>query len=154
MEKINPADLQSVGYTYDEATDKWNISDAAADYIFTGHQLLNFALPGTLKVIVYPALWEKVTDKNKYYPIFEAKEFLSHWHNHNDSGKINFVMLDANDYGSLLTDICIHLNNEEFPASSVVLCLSSKNENAMQSVRRMFIELMNRDIKKPGCIDY
>ncbi len=149
MEKINPADLQSVGYTYDEATDKWNISDAAADYIFTGHQLLNFALPGTLKVIVYPALWEKVTDKNKYYPIFEAKEFLSHWHNHNDSGKINFVMLDANDYGSLLTDICIHLNNEEFPASSVVLCLSSKNENAMQSVRRMFIELMNRDIKNP-----
>ena len=55
IEKITPADLQSIGYTYDEATDKWNISDAAADYIFTGHQLLDFALPGTLKVIVYPA---------------------------------------------------------------------------------------------------
>ena len=54
MEKITPAHLQSIGYTYDEATDKWNIGDAAADYIFTGNQLLDFALPGTLKVIVYP----------------------------------------------------------------------------------------------------
>ena len=36
-----------------------HIGDAAADYIFTGHQLLDFALPGTLKVIVYPAAWEE-----------------------------------------------------------------------------------------------
>ena len=32
---------------------------------------------------------------------------------------------------------------------SIVLCLSSTNKNAMQSVRRMFIELMKRDIKNP-----
>lgn len=32
---------------------------------------------------------------------------------------------------------------------TVVLCLSSTNKNAMQSVRRMFIELMNRGIKNP-----
>ena len=33
-EKIIPDDLQNIGYTYDVATDKWNIGDAAADYIF------------------------------------------------------------------------------------------------------------------------
>ena len=59
IEKITPAHLQSIGYTYDEATDKWNISDAAADYVFTGNQLLDFALPGTLKVIVYPDAWSR-----------------------------------------------------------------------------------------------
>jgi len=48
IDKILAKDLQSVGYTYNEATDKWNISDAAADYIFTGNQLLDFELP------VYP----------------------------------------------------------------------------------------------------
>src|SRR6187401_12180 len=57
IEKITHKHLQSVGYSYDEATDKWNISDTAADYIFTSNQLLNFALPGTLKVIVYPEAW-------------------------------------------------------------------------------------------------
>ncbi|MFZ1532746.1 MAG: (E)-4-hydroxy-3-methylbut-2-enyl-diphosphate synthase, partial [Chitinophagaceae bacterium] len=45
IDKITPAHLQGIGYTYDEATDKWTIGDAAADFIFTGHQLLDFALP-------------------------------------------------------------------------------------------------------------
>jgi (E)-4-hydroxy-3-methylbut-2-enyl-diphosphate synthase len=35
---------------------------------------------------------------------------------------------------------------------TVVLCLSSTNSNAMQSVRRMFIELMLRSIKNPVII--
>ena len=53
IKKILPATLESIGYKYDAATDKWNIGDAAADYIFTGHQTIDFALPGTLKVICY-----------------------------------------------------------------------------------------------------
>jgi (E)-4-hydroxy-3-methylbut-2-enyl-diphosphate synthase len=32
---------------------------------------------------------------------------------------------------------------------AVVICLSSTNKNAMQSIRRMFIELMERNIKNP-----
>nr|WP_281350722.1 flavodoxin-dependent (E)-4-hydroxy-3-methylbut-2-enyl-diphosphate synthase [Phnomibacter ginsenosidimutans] len=55
LEKITPESLISIGYTYDAITDKWSIGDMAADYIFTGHQIPAFALPGTLKVIVYPA---------------------------------------------------------------------------------------------------
>src|SRR5690349_17026689 len=60
IKKITAEDLLSVGYNYDEATDKWNISDAAADYVFTGHQKLDLELPGTLNVIVYPATWKEV----------------------------------------------------------------------------------------------
>src|SRR5689334_18326060 len=71
IENITPQHLESVGYRYDETLDKWNISDAAADYIFTGHQLLNFDLPGTLKVIIYPAAWALAEDKTKYFPIFD-----------------------------------------------------------------------------------
>src|SRR6186997_1750027 len=74
--KITHEDLQSVGYSYDEATDKWNISDAAADYIFTGNQLLDFALPGTLKVIVYPETWATAIDKTKYYPIYQDSGYI------------------------------------------------------------------------------
>jgi (E)-4-hydroxy-3-methylbut-2-enyl-diphosphate synthase len=62
IDKITPVHLQSVGYTYDESSDKWAISDMAADYIFTGNQLLDFALPGTVKVIVYPATWQLAVD--------------------------------------------------------------------------------------------
>jgi len=144
IDKITPQHLQSVGYTYDEATDKWNISDAAADYIFTGHQLLGFHLPGTLKVIVYPAAWEAASDKEKYFPIFQDSGFVSA---EQKSEKLNFVMVDC--FSDEITINDFNYLDEFANDSSVVLCLSSTNQNAMQSVRRMFIELQNRQIRNP-----
>lgn len=143
IEKITPAHLQSVGYSYDADTDKWTIGDAAADFIFTGHQLLNFALPGTLKVITYPGAWEEA-DPATYFPLFAASGYVEAADRHS---KMNFVMVDCyndetpvNDYTHL-----DHLAND----TSVVLCLISTNQNAMQSVRRMLVELMVRGIKNP-----
>ena len=143
IEKINPTHLQSVGYNYDVATDKWNIGDAAADYIFTGHQLLDFALPGTLKVIVYPAAWSGA-DKTKYYPIFQDSGFVDA---EDKSEHINFVMVDCFSDKTAINNYTYLDKLANDP--SVVICLSSTNQNAMQSVRRMFIELQNRGIKNP-----
>ncbi|BDQ12418.1 (E)-4-hydroxy-3-methylbut-2-enyl-diphosphate synthase [Sediminibacterium sp. TEGAF015] len=141
---ITPEHLQAIGYQYDPITDKWAIGDAAADYIFTGHQLLDFALPGTLKVIVYPATYAQVEDKKSYFPIFDRAGFATATQK---SEGINFVMIDCfndatpiNDY-SFLSDFANDL--------SVVLCLSSTNGNAVQSVRRMMMELMVQNIKNP-----
>lgn len=142
LDKITPANLQSVGYTYDGTTDKWNISDAAADYIFTGHHLLDFALPGTLKVIVYPAAWEDVPDKTKYFPIFQDSGYVQ---SVIKSESLNFVMIDCSDGSEKGMSYIDELAND----LTVVLCLSSTNTNAMQSVRRMFIELMEKNIKNP-----
>lgn len=75
LETITPESLQSIGYTYDEATDKWAIADTAADYIFTGNKLLNFALPGTLRVIVYPATWaERMASESSLSPFSKGGE--------------------------------------------------------------------------------
>jgi (E)-4-hydroxy-3-methylbut-2-enyl-diphosphate synthase len=141
---INPKHLESIGYRYDAATDKWNINDSAADYVFTGNQLLNFPLPGTLKVITYPATWETAPDKEKYFPIFEASGFVEA---DNKSDILNFVMFDCfsdetaiNDFTSL---------DEIANDVSVVICLSSTLSHAMPAVRRMFIELLNREVKNP-----
>ncbi|MFN8252095.1 MAG: (E)-4-hydroxy-3-methylbut-2-enyl-diphosphate synthase [Ferruginibacter sp.] len=144
IEKISPQHLQSIGYTYDAATDKWNISDSAADYVFTGHQLLDFDLPGTLKVIVYPAAWQDAADKQKYHPIFSDKGFAEATAVHE---QLNFVMLDCFSDQTSLNDFSYldALANHK----TVVICLSSTNKNAMQSVRRMFMELENRQIQNP-----
>lgn len=141
---ITPLHLQSVGYTYDEATDKWNISDAAADYIFTGQAELDFALPGTLKVITWPDHWQAAADKTKYFPIYEAKGYLEA---ETKSDTINFVMLDCFSEQTPLNGFTYldELTNDK----SVVLCLSSKNQHTMAAVRRMFIELMERKINNP-----
>ena len=144
MENITPGHLERVGYTYNAVTDKWNISDAAADYIFTGNQILNFTLPGTVKVIVYPATWETATDKTKYFPIFENSGFVS---SPIKSATLNFVMIDCFSDDTAINDYTYldELGNDE----TVVLCLSSTNIQAMHAVRRMFLELMNRTIKNP-----
>jgi len=144
IEKITPTHLQSIGYTYNEATDKWAISDAAADYVFTGNQLLDFELPGTLKVIVYPDAWFEAKDKAKYFPIYSDKGFVEAA---TTSDKLNFVMIDCFSDETTINDFTYldKLANNK----SVVICLSSTNTNAMQSVRRMFAEFMNRKIQNP-----
>ena len=154
IKKITPKDLEDIGYTYDVVTDKWNISDMAADYIFTADQHLDFALPGTLKVICNYKTWVASQDKEKYFPIFDVKEFAAAPFKHST---INFVMLDcfsdSNDCKEL----------EEFLKVSqpsgggdldgaVVICLSSTNKNAVQSIRRMFVELIAREINNPVII--
>jgi (E)-4-hydroxy-3-methylbut-2-enyl-diphosphate synthase len=142
LQTISPKDLESIGYQYDEALDKWNISDTAADYVFTGHHILNFALPGTLKVIVYPAAWMQAEDKEKYFPIYDQRAYAE---GEVKSNTLNFVMVDC------FPEAIPYLSDMEYLNQigndpTVVLCLSSTNKNAMQSVRRMFIELMNRGV--------
>ena len=144
IEEIGPEHLRSVGYDYNPVTDKWNISDGAADYIFTGHQLLPFSLPGTLKVIVYPATWQEAADAKKYFPIYSEKGYLEA---EQKSEQLNFVMIDCYNDGQPPADYSVPelLGKDEL----VVFCLSSTNRNAMQSVRRMLIEFMDRDIQNP-----
>jgi (E)-4-hydroxy-3-methylbut-2-enyl-diphosphate synthase len=147
---ITPADLQAVGYIYDAVTDKWGISDTAADYIFTGHNILDFSLPGTLKVIVYPATWMMIEDKSKYFPIYDDVGYTQAEYKSNE---LNFVMVDCFHEAAVIPDLT---DWEYLDAmandSKVVLCLSSQNPHSMPAVRRMFIELMNRGIQNPVVI--
>ncbi|QNA43889.1 (E)-4-hydroxy-3-methylbut-2-enyl-diphosphate synthase [Lacibacter sediminis] len=148
LDSITPKELERVGYKYDEGTDKWSIGDMAADYIFIANQRLNFELPGTLKVIVYPETWKAsaatVAGEQKYFPIFADSGFAEA---EVKNEEMNFVMIDCYNDDTALNDYTYLdvLANDP----TVVLCLSSTNKNAMQSVRRMFIELMNRKIKNP-----
>jgi (E)-4-hydroxy-3-methylbut-2-enyl-diphosphate synthase len=153
FENITPEDLQSIGYTYDTATDKWNIGDAAADYLYTSAPV-DFALPGTLKVILPHITWLLMVNEDpkhteKYIPILDADEYL------NDlivkSSHINFVMIDcysANNPDQQLVKLFTKIKADK----TVVLCLSSTNKNAMQSIRRMFVELAYNEIKNPVII--
>ncbi len=147
IENISEKDLQSIGYTYNTQIDKWSISDTAADYVFTGNQILPFALPGTLKVVVYGAEWKIAADEEKYFPIYQDSGYLQA---ETKSDHLNFVMIDCFNDETSINDFT-HLDalaNDP----TVVLCLSSTNKNAMQSIRRMFMELSLRNIKNPVII--
>ena len=47
-----PAHLFGAGYRYSVPLDKWNLDEAACDYVYAGKTPLTFGLPGTLQVLV------------------------------------------------------------------------------------------------------
>ncbi len=143
QENITPADLKAIGYTYDAATDKWNIADAAADYIFT-HHVLSFALPGTLKVIVPAAVWQQAADKEKYVPLFSWESYTSATQK---SAVMNIIALPAAavQAGEITTRIAAD--------KTAVLALYGHNTAAMPEIRRACITLMESKVQNP-CILY
>ena len=140
---IVPSDLKAIGYIYDQSIDKWNITDAAADFIYTPQELLSFEVPGTLRVITSPALWEKASDTKKYVPLFDYSTFLQAT---KKSDTLNFVEIDC--YGASLP-----ISDEDLLTiakdTTVVFCLSSSLSHAMPAVRRMMIRLMELKIQSP-----
>lgn len=139
---IKPADLSAIGYNYNAATDKWNIGDAAADYIYTGNRVLDFNLPGTLRVICDYNAWVNVQDKEKYHPLFELNTFLS---NTEGIDKLHFVVFDAaNDWEHLQ-----YLVDKLTDNKNAVLCVKSSNTHTMPSMRRLLIELMEHNVSCP-----
>jgi (E)-4-hydroxy-3-methylbut-2-enyl-diphosphate synthase len=137
---ITPTDLTVIGYTYDASTDKWTIHDAAADYLYTGNQVLSFALPGTVKVICNYATWLQHPDKEKYFPLFNVDEYLKHT---DRSPVLNFIAVDT------ATPQAAQVMQAMRRDKTAVLCVQSSDALPMHSVRRFIIELMNQGITAP-----
>lgn len=138
---IVPQSLQSIGYTYNTDLGKWHIADAAADYVYVEKRVINFELPGTLKVIMPYHQWLENQSQNTF-PIYCLEHFIAQKNAH---PSLNFVMVDCFNAGSKDYELLDQLKEKQ----NVVLCLSSINKNAMQSVRRMCVELQEKDIKHP-----
>ena len=140
---ITTTDLVAIGYTYDAATDKWTISDAAADYVFIGNKPLDFNLPGTLSIVATPAVCALANNTEKYHPIIDAVSFIALEAKH---PQLNFVQIDCySDLQPIADELLLQISKDP----SVVFCLSSQCNNAMQAVRRMAIKLMQLQIQQP-----
>ena len=140
---IQPADLVAIGYTYDVATDKWTISDAAADYVFIGNTPLDFNLPGTLSIVATPAVCALANNTEKYHPIIDAASYITLDAKH---PQLNFVQIDCySDLSPIADELLVQISKED----TVVFCLSSQCNNAIQAVRRIAIKLMQMEIQQP-----
>ena len=143
LTSITADSLHAIGYVYNEATDKWNIEDAAADYFYTGNESVDFELPGTLKVIVQHTRWSELGNDKKYAPLFDSDSFLT---TGSKSKVLNFVMLDAYSTNTQISEEqLLKIASDD----TVVFCLSSQLQHAMAAVRRMFIKFMELGIDNP-----
>lgn len=140
--EIAATDLETIGYTYNPLTDKWNISDAAADIIYTGSKTISFELPGTLNILCDHAAWLGQKDNAKYFPLYQGNEFLTASER---SAVVNFIATDANAANAALLAA---VKNDP----TVVLCVYATAANAMQSARYFISNLMQENITCPVII--
>jgi (E)-4-hydroxy-3-methylbut-2-enyl-diphosphate synthase len=82
---------------YNEATDKWNISDAAADFIYVANKQIDFALPGTLRVIANANKWLQTENKEKCFPLFLGNEYINATEKSNAYNFISVNVAEAYD---------------------------------------------------------
>lgn len=132
-------DLIDIGYTYDEQSDKWNLSDTAADLIYLGKNILPFDCPNGLSVIYDFEIWKQLNNTNKSYPIFTAQQFLNAA---KKSSELNFVSMTIDDSSkSFLDRVKID--------KTVVICLETNNLAGMAEQRRVFFDLILNDVQNP-----
>jgi len=137
--KITPASFFALGYNYSIPLDKWHISDMAADYVFVGNHDIDFEIPGTLRIIYDYIKWK---DHKKGYPCLTVKEYLQ---KDEKSNEMNMVYACFSDFSE-------ELKNKLKLDKTAVLLIDTHNKNGISEQRRLFIELINNNIKTPVII--
>ena len=137
--KIKPSSFFPLGYQYSVPLDKWNINDQATDYIFLDDKKIDFEIPGTLRLIYNFKFWKK---NKEGYPLLSSDEYL---YNNKLSKEINFIEI-------YIKNLCEDLFTKITKDPTAVLIVKTDNVNGLAEQRRIFIELINRNIKTPVII--
>ncbi len=139
---ITPATLFAMGYNYSVPLDKWNMSDLACDFIFTGDSGLDFEIPGTLGVIQHADAWMESPNKVRHYPLFSAKVYLAAPELH---AQLNFVEASIRDLTPTLIDM---LKADK----TAVLVLTTTHAHGMAEQRAAFFRLIHAKCDVPVII--
>ena len=139
-ETITPASLFGVGYQYSVPLDKWNLTDQACDFLYTGDQVLDFEIPGTLGIIVNSGTFARLENKERYYPLFCADEYFRA---KKRSERLNFVVIDRK---TLTENSAFDLQRLD---ATVVLVVDTMAEHGMAEERDVIRILMERGCPCP-----
>lgn len=145
-EKITQASFFALGYNYSVPLDKWNISDFACDYIFTGNTPIDFEIPGTLGLIHTYETWLTQKHKVRVYPLLTNQQYK---HSHTTSFELSE---DLNFVYALLSDLDESLLSKLSSDKTAVLVLDTLNAHGMAEQRRFFADLINARCEVPVII--
>ncbi len=131
--------LADIGYIYNASTDKWNMTDSAADIIYTGEHDIPFDLPGSLKLVRDYNAWKK---DGRGYPLIPADVYAKE---NSFSDSMNLVILK-------ITDLDAGLLKKLKADKTAIILLTTDNNHGMAEQRRAFFEFMNNNVNNPVII--
>lgn len=139
---VNDYDTYSqIGYRYNEALDKFSLSDIASDYAYFGSNLpQEVQVPGGLNQIYDSKTWLSfpIEYQENTFPLFQVNNISKH----QVSSRINFIGIEASEVEANLAKI----KSFHFP---FVLVLKTENQHAMPALRRAMVSLHQNDIDVP-----
>jgi (E)-4-hydroxy-3-methylbut-2-enyl-diphosphate synthase len=146
---ISTTNLIGAGYRYSVVDDKWNILDNACDAIFTGSEVVQFKLPGTLMVLMNGEDWEMkargIDGVERHYPVWSIEKWNEGgaWRDGlvQEKGVIHFIRVQRKDLTKDLID--------SFRKGDVVLILDTSQINAMIDLRTSVMKLDELESKVP-----
>lgn len=133
-------ELKEIGHSYLPELDKWGMNDMGADYIYSGKHPVPFMLPNGLREILDHDAWMKQYNQETRYPIMSISALESDPEMHPE---LNFVKMHITDLER------IPLLKER---KNVVVVLTTHSPNALLTLRRFFVELMNLQVDLPVII--
>ncbi|MEJ2506901.1 MAG: flavodoxin-dependent (E)-4-hydroxy-3-methylbut-2-enyl-diphosphate synthase, partial [Ignavibacteriaceae bacterium] len=134
--------LKDVGYTYNKETDKWNLSDTAADIIYLGDNEIPENYPGGVKLIRDYKTWIQQKDNSRSNPLLNVEQYLNA---EVLSSTLNFLIVNLNQ----LDEVVIEKLKDD---QKTVLIAITENKHGMAEQRRLFFELIKNDIQNPVII--
>jgi len=137
---INSTILEEIGYKF--KNDKWNISDSSADFIYFGKNIPQIELPQNLFGIIDFPIWNKLSEQNGLFPLLTVSEYLSQ---NVFSNKFNFLLMEINDFSN---EILSKIKND----ATIIIVLTTQNQNGMIEQRRAFLELIENETQTPVII--
>ena len=138
VKKIDLNVLESCGYIYSHKTDKWIITDLAADYIYIDNQSLFDNMPIQLKVICSYSKWKTYKNEPNIYPILTIDEYL-----YEDIDDLKFLHLSCN---AIIDQSLIDLINRD---KNIILLIDTFNNHGLVDQRNLICSLINSKIKAP-----
>jgi len=142
--EITKTNLLGVGYRYSTVDDKWNILDNACDGVFTGSQVIQFKLPGTLMVLMNGEDWEMkargIEGVERHYPVWSLEEW-NEGEKNREKGVVHFIRAERKDLTQNLID--------SLSRPDIVLILETSQINAMLDLRTSIMKLDEMSSRVP-----
>jgi (E)-4-hydroxy-3-methylbut-2-enyl-diphosphate synthase len=142
VEPIDPLSLRAADFYYDAVSDKWNMGEQGADYLYFGQNEPDFMLPNGTKGIYDYDAWLKLEDKKNNFPLVPLDIYLS------ASGRSEKLCFIKSDSSQLNPEILNLIGKDE----TAVLVLETNSENAMTDIRSVFLNMQESGCETPVMI--
>lgn len=133
-----PEDLAGIGHLYDAQTDKWTMTDQAAEFVLVGDQPLPFMAPSGVRQLVDASTWLAGNDKLYRVPVWSAEQLLATTEEERHS-VLNVIHVPV----SQVTPSWIEQVRQ---LSATILLVEADTELPYRNVRDMF-----RQMRDAGC---